>query len=98
MTITFPLPTELQGVGRVVGRFIVVTPDTVNDVDVYPEARGATGSVTFTPATKLSKTAARWRRYRCSTQHPSPTCRTCSTTAPRWRPAHWRAPRYPSPT
>ena len=57
MSVTFPLPVELQGVGRVVGRFIVVTPDTVNDVDVYPEARGATGSVTFTPATKLSKTA-----------------------------------------
>lgn len=69
MTITFPLPTELQGVGRVVGRFIVVTPDTVNDVDVYPEARGATGSVTFTPSTKLSKTAD----YAAFVGHPAKT-------------------------
>lgn len=69
MTITFPLPTELQGVGRVVGRFIVVTPDTVNDVDVYPEARGSTGSVTFTPSTKLSKTAD----YAAFVGHPSKT-------------------------
>lgn len=69
MTITFPLPVELQGVGRVVGRFIVVTPDTVNDVDVYPEARGAPGSVTFTPATKLSKTAD----YAAFVGHPAKT-------------------------
>ena len=69
MTITFPLPTELQGVGRVVGRFIVVTPDTANDIDVYPEARGATGSVTFTPSTKLSKTAD----YAAFVGHPSKT-------------------------
>ena len=69
MTVTFPLPTELQGVGRVVGRFIVVTPDTVNDADAYPEARGATGTVTFTPSTKLSKTTD----YHAFVGHPSKT-------------------------
>ena len=69
MTVTFPLPTELQGVGRVVGRFIVVTPDTISDADVYPEARGATGTVTFTPSTKLSKTTD----YHAFVGHPSKT-------------------------
>ena len=52
MTITFPLPVELQGVGRVKGRFILVSPDTINDPDVYPEARASSGTVTFTPASR----------------------------------------------
>ena len=69
MTVTFPLPVELQGVGRVKGRFILVSPDTINDPDVYPEARASSGTVTFTPASRLTKTT----NYAAVVGHPAKT-------------------------
>ena len=69
MTVTFPLPVELQGVGRVKGRFILVSPDTINDLDVYPEARASSGTVTFTPASRLTKTT----NYAAVVGHPAKT-------------------------
>ena len=69
MTVTFPLPVELQGVGRVKGRFVLVSPDTINDPDVYPEARASSGTVTFTPASRLSKTT----NYAAVVGHPAKT-------------------------
>ena len=69
MPVTFPLPVELQGVGRVKGRFILVSPDTINDPDVYPEARASSGTVTFTPASILTKTT----NYAAVVGHPAKT-------------------------
>lgn len=57
MSVTFPLPTELQNFGRVAGRFILVSKDTINDVDLYPEGIGSRGSVTFTPTVLLARTS-----------------------------------------
>ena len=55
MSVTFPLPIELQNFGRVAGRFILVSKDTINDADLYPEGIGSRGSVTFTPTVLLTR-------------------------------------------
>lgn len=65
--MTLPLPVEYTW-GFVAGRFIHAIADTTGDVDRYPEARAAIGSVTFTPLTTMRKVSATF------VAHASATC------------------------
>lgn len=50
---SFPLPSQLQVFGFVEGRVIRAVADRPADPDRFPEAVGASGTVTFTPLTPL---------------------------------------------
>lgn len=53
---TFPLPVELQGKGRVEGRFVLIVADTASDEDAFPEAKASAGTVRFNPTVTLQTT------------------------------------------
>ena len=59
MTVTalgFPLPSDFQTWGYVVGRIVQAIADTSDDEDDYPEGIPATGTVRFTPLNALART------------------------------------------
>lgn len=64
------IPPELESYGYVTARVIRVVGDTVNDLDEYPEAVGASGTITFTPVVSQQKTSD----YSALVMHESIVC------------------------